>query len=111
MKVLLDENLPHELRYLLSAHEVFTVTYMGWDGVKNGDLLALAAANGFEAFVTVDRGMEYEQNSARLPCSVFIVMSPSNRIDDLRRFVPSILISLEVAPKKSFQKVLVDPTF
>ena len=27
MKILLDENLPHDLRYFLSGHEVSTVAY------------------------------------------------------------------------------------
>jgi hypothetical protein len=39
VKVLLDENLDHALRTLLGQHEVLTVTYMGWAGLKNGELL------------------------------------------------------------------------
>ena len=46
MKVLLDENLPHDLRKLLPGHDVFTVAYLGWAGVKNGELLRRAAADG-----------------------------------------------------------------
>lgn len=34
MKVLLDENLDHGLRTLLGQHDVVTVTYMGWTGLK-----------------------------------------------------------------------------
>ena len=30
MKILLDENVPHDLRHFLPGFEVFTVTYMGW---------------------------------------------------------------------------------
>ncbi len=33
MKVLLDENLPHDLRHFLPGHEVFTVAYRGWAGL------------------------------------------------------------------------------
>jgi hypothetical protein len=29
MKLLLDENLPHQLRNEIAGHEVFTVAYMG----------------------------------------------------------------------------------
>ena len=39
MKLLLDENLPHELRHELHGHEVATVAYMGWRGIRNGELL------------------------------------------------------------------------
>ena len=38
----LSENLDHVLRKFLGPHEVFTVAYMGWSGLQNGDLLAIA---------------------------------------------------------------------
>ena len=70
MKVLLDENLPHRLRHRLGSHEVSTVSYMGWAGLKNGELLKAAEAAGFEVLVTGDQTLPYEQNLAerRLPC-------------------------------------------
>ena len=55
MKVLLDENLDHALRKLLEPHEVVTVTYMGWAGIKNGELLLAAEDNGFDVLLTGDR--------------------------------------------------------
>jgi len=58
MKVLLDENLPHDLRHFLPGHEVFTVAFLGWAGVENGALLAKAAGEGFGVVVTKDAGIE-----------------------------------------------------
>jgi len=58
MKLLLVENLPHPLRLLLSPlHDVYTTTYMRWNGKKNGELLQLAGQHGFDAILTTDRGM------------------------------------------------------
>ena len=37
MKLLLDENLPHQIRLELPGHDVFTAAYMNWGGVENGD--------------------------------------------------------------------------
>jgi len=54
MKVLLDECMPKRLADRLSGHEVKTVPQMGWAGIKNGELLALAE-NEFEIFLTVDQ--------------------------------------------------------
>jgi hypothetical protein len=34
---------------------------MGWAGIKNGDLLALAE-NEFDAFITVDRKISIQQD-------------------------------------------------
>lgn len=33
MRLLLDENLPHQMRLELPGHDVFTVACMGWGGV------------------------------------------------------------------------------
>ena len=62
MKVLLDENLPHKLRGLLPGHEVMTVAFMGWGGLKNGELLKAAEDAGFDVFLTGDQILHYEQN-------------------------------------------------
>ncbi len=67
MKLLLDENLPHDLRYFLTGHDVFTVSYMKWKSVENGDLLLAAGDAGFDVMLTLDSGVEYEQHLARFP--------------------------------------------
>lgn len=62
MKVLLDENVPHKLRKSLAHHDVVTVLYMGWSGLKNGNLLRAAEDAGIDVFVTGDKAMSYQQN-------------------------------------------------
>jgi len=61
-RVLLDENLPHKLRLDLHEFDTATVQYVGFAGLKNGELLREAEASGFEVFVTGDKTLEYEQN-------------------------------------------------
>ena len=95
MKVLLDENLPHELRGELSGHDIFTVQYLGWSGLKNGILLAQAAASGFDVLVTMDSGVPYQQNLAALPVAVIVLSAVSNDIDDLRPLIPNLLEALK----------------
>jgi hypothetical protein len=51
MKLLLDENLPHQLRNEILGHEVFTVAYMGWSGIDNGRLLQEAYSDNFNALI------------------------------------------------------------
>jgi predicted nuclease of predicted toxin-antitoxin system len=65
VKVLLDENIPHDLRPFLAHHETFTVAYMGWGGVKNGKLLDAAEADGFAVLITGDKTLEYEQDLSK----------------------------------------------
>ena len=64
MKVLLDENIPHDLRTLLAHHDTFTVAYMGWGGLIIGRLLDSAEGAGFVVLITGDKTLEYEQNLA-----------------------------------------------
>jgi len=106
MKVLLDENLPHELRLLLMPmHEVFTVSYLGWSALENGDLLSQAAAKGFEALITKDQGIEHEQNVASLPLSVVVLRAKTNKIDDIRPLVPELLSALVTLKPRSLVRV------
>jgi hypothetical protein len=94
MKVLLDENLPHDLRHLLVGHDVFTVAYLGWCGTVNGALLRRAADAGFDLLLTLDNGVQYQQNARTLPVAVVIVSAASSDIDDLRPLVPAVLDTL-----------------
>ena len=77
---------------------MFTVDYMGWKGVTNGDLLALAAAAGFEADLTMDSGIEHEQNLKALPVAVVVIKAASNALDDIRPLVPALLNALATLP-------------
>ena len=61
MKILLDECTPRLLKRLLSEFEISTVQDMGWTGVTNGALLAMAEAE-FDVFVTTDKNLRYQQN-------------------------------------------------
>ena len=75
MRVLLDENLPHDLISALAVHTVSTVQGMGWSGVENGELLRRASGHT-DAFVTMDRRLQHQQNVAVLPYAVRVVRTP-----------------------------------
>ncbi len=94
MKLLLDQNLPHRMRNELPGHDVYTAAFMGWDVVENGELLRLAAGNGFDAVITNDRGLEYAQNVDALPVAVAVVLPKSNTIEAIRPLYPELLAAL-----------------
>jgi hypothetical protein len=62
MRLLLDECIPRKLKEHLIGHECFTVPEAGFAGKKNGELLELAEQAGFNVLITLDRGIEYQQN-------------------------------------------------
>jgi len=105
VKLLLDENLPHQLRLELPGHDVFTVAFMGWSGVENGELLKQAADDGFEARITNDRGLEYQQDLESLPVSVVVVLAAANTIEAIRPLIPELLAALAVLSPRTFVKV------
>jgi predicted nuclease of predicted toxin-antitoxin system len=89
MRLLLDECVPKRLKRELRGHEARTVQDLGWAGIKNGALLRLA--NGqFDVLLTVDQGIEYQQNLSGLSISVVVMMAPSNDVDDLRPLLPAV---------------------
>jgi predicted nuclease of predicted toxin-antitoxin system len=96
VRVLLDENLPHDLAALLQGHNAETVASCGWSGTKNGELLELAST-AHEAFLTMDRRLPDEHELQDLPFAVLLLVAPSNRMTHLRPLVPRILAVLETA--------------
>jgi hypothetical protein len=75
--ILLDQNAPHGLRTLLSDHDVRTAYEMGWAELLNGDLLMAAETAGFEAMVTCDQNIRYQQNMAERKIAL-VVLSTNN---------------------------------
>ncbi len=97
MRVLFDECLPRRLRQHLPGLEVRTVAEMGWRGLKNGALLRRAAEH-FDAFLTVDQNIEYQQNLSQLPLPVVVLEVRSNDIDVMRPLMPKALAVLTSNP-------------
>ena len=89
MRILLDENLPRDLVTELTGHQVTTVQAVGWSGTKNGELLRRAHGR-FDVLVTMDRGLQYQQNLQNLSLGVLIIRVPSNRMAHLKPLVDSI---------------------
>ena len=106
MRLLLDESVPTRLRRSLADHSVRTVVEAGWSGVKNGRLLALAAAE-FDAFITVDKNLPFQQNLAALPIALLVLDSVSNELSALLPLVPALLLELSSLKPRTY--VLVKP--
>ena len=90
MRVLLDENLPVDLAAELVGHEVATVRGLGWQGIKNSELLQ-RAQESYDVLVTMDRNLEFQQDIAGFDLGVVLILSPSNRMMHLRPIVPAVL--------------------
>jgi hypothetical protein len=94
--VLLDECIDWRLSREITLHEVRTVHQMGWSGLGNGELLALAAQE-FDVFVTVDRNMALERLLVSMEIAVIVLRAKTNRLADLKPLIPDLLSTLPTA--------------
>jgi hypothetical protein len=90
MRVLLDENIDRFLKGLFAdKFEVMTVSDCGWQGKGNGELLR-AAEREFDAFVTMDKNLEYQQNLRTLNLGVIALRARSNAYKVVAPLMPKV---------------------
>jgi hypothetical protein len=104
MRVLLDECVDWRLLRDLSSHEVRTVKQLGWEKIKNGALLALAATQ-FDVFITVDQNLPYQQNASRYDLAIIILSARTTRLPDLRTLLPLLHEALTAPRRGAFQVI------
>ncbi len=95
MRILIDECIDERFRNSLTGHNCQTARYAGLAGLKNGDLLKAAEAAKFDVFVTMDQGIEYQQNLSGRKIAIIIVRAKSNRLHNLLQLVPACLAHIE----------------
>ena len=90
MRVLLDENLDWRLvRYFDADFQVTTVSRQDWRGMRNGELLR-QAATVFDALITMDKGIEHQQNLREYAIGVILISAKSNRLQDIQPVMPRV---------------------
>ena len=102
MRILLDECVNPRVREAFRGHEVRTVVQMGWGGITNGKLLALAQEE-FDVLVTLDQNIEYQLNMRKVRLGLLVVKVPDNKI---KFYEPIFSEMLEAAEKLSAGQVL-----
>ena len=99
MRVLLDEQLDWRLgRFFGEGFEIETVARRGWRGKKNGELLKLMEDAGFQALVTIDRGIPHQQNLSQFAVAVVSLAARSTRLADTAPLVEANLERIRSAP-------------
>lgn len=66
---------------------------MGWDGLKNGELLAKAQID-FDVFVTGDRNLTFQQDLTKFDMAVVVLQSESTQLEFLLPLIPQVLTAL-----------------
>lgn len=84
-----------------AGYEVSTIENAGFKGLENGELLA-DAGESYDVLITVDRGIEYQQNLKTLPIAILLLKSRSNRLDHLQELIPVALDALRIISPGEF---------
>jgi hypothetical protein len=64
---------------------------MGWDRLRNGDLIQMAE-QGFDALITSDQNLKYQQNLTTRKLG--IVVLPTNHLPSVLQLAPKIALAL-----------------
>src|SRR5213595_3746536 len=94
MRILLDECVPRRFQKELPGHDVLKVHALGWSGKKNGELLQLMSAQGFDVLLTVDQNLRHQQNLQGTNSAILVLVAPTNRLADLIPLAPAALAAL-----------------
>ncbi|MHB8519114.1 MAG: DUF5615 family PIN-like protein [Limisphaerales bacterium] len=74
----------------LTGHDCISVQKMGWSGIENGKLLALAQAE-FDVFLTADRNLGFQQNTTKFQIAVVVLMAGSTQLNKTLPLMPQVL--------------------
>ena len=94
MNILLDECLPRKPAAALPEHDVTTVAEMGWSGSKDHALLRAAHDARFEALITIDKNLPFQQNVTRYQFGIIVIDVRRNTLTAMMPLVPEILDAL-----------------
>ena len=108
MLVLFDQSTPAPLSSYLVGHTVIDARARGWDRLSNGDLLVEAERAGFEALVTADKIMRYQQNLKGRKIALVVLGTP--RWPALRMHVDLIAAAVNAATPGSYAEVEIPKT-
>jgi predicted nuclease of predicted toxin-antitoxin system len=98
VRVLLDGNLPRNFAALLPGHRVDTIHQRHWSDLDDGPLLN-AAEGEYDAFITADQNLRYQQNLRGRRLRIVVLRAARNSLPFLAPLAPAVLAVLaEMAP-------------
>jgi hypothetical protein len=103
MRILFDQATPVPIRRYLDGHSVRTAAQEGWDKLRNGELLTMAEAAGFDLLLTTDKNMLYQQNLASR--KIAIVVLSRQQWPQLEPHIQRVVDAVNAATSGSYVEV------
>lgn len=92
--ILFDTGVPRPLRRLLLPHRVTTTQELGWEELKNGNLLKVAQTD-FDVRISTDANIKYQQRLDEFDIALVILRAFRISLKALTPLVPQLLALLE----------------
>jgi hypothetical protein len=102
MNILFDHGTPVPLRHELPTHHIQTAYEMGWAQLNNGDLLA-AAEPRFDALITTDKNLRYQQNMTGRHLAILVL--PTTSWPRIRRHVSAVRAAIDGLRPGDFREI------
>jgi len=94
MRVLLDACVPERFARYVPGHTVTTVrAFFGTTDIDDGPVLDRLTAH-FDAFVTVDKNLRFQQNLRGRAFRIVLLRTHSNALENLVPLAPALLVAL-----------------
>jgi predicted nuclease of predicted toxin-antitoxin system len=106
VKILLDHNLDWRLKRHLPGHEAASANEMGWEDLRNGELLSRAEGAGFEVLLTGDANLNYQQNLSGRSIALVVIRAFDNRRKTHIPMMPEVLGVIEAIQPGQVVEVL-----
>lgn len=95
MRALLDNNVNVRFGRLLTGHEITHVQDLGWEALRNGELIRAASEAGFDVLITADKQMRHQQSITDRHLSIVVLNSLFIKWDHIRLLAPLVQASLD----------------
>ena len=92
--MLIDECLNWRLGRALTGHFCASVQRMGWQGIRNGELLARMKQERIDVFITGDRNLQFQQDLPTASVAVVVLVARSTRLAETMPLMAEVLAQL-----------------
>jgi hypothetical protein len=106
MKILLDNNIPNQLRRHFFPNLVFAARSLGWDRIPDGDLIRAGESNQFDVLVTADKKLFHQQNDATPKIALVVIGGTKKRA--VLKVADSIVAAVNSSTPGSFAYIALD---
>ena len=106
MRILLDNNVHVDLVSEFPGHEVRHCRDLGWQRLLNGELVR-SASEQFDILLTVDKNMRHQTSLNGVDLAVVVLDAKRNTIDELRKFLPTVLGQISEFQTGKFTEIAV----